>query len=128
MEPSKCYDHIWLVPERVILSTLVGKTTLDDIAGSDKEVLAMLDVGTPPIHIIVDCTNLESVPVNLTQVIARMTHLHDPNLGNVVAFGVNRWVRFMASAIFPFTKTHLQFVNTQEEALASIKQLDDTIE
>jgi hypothetical protein len=128
MEPSKCYDHIWLVPERVILSTLVGVSTLKDIELSNEEVLDMLNAGTPPIHIIVDCTNLESIPVNLTQVISRMTHLHDPNLGNVVAFGVNRWVRFMASAIFPFTKTQIHFVNSRKEAITSIKQLDDTIE
>jgi len=128
MAVEKYYDHRWLVPDRVILSTLVGIGTLEDIEATDQILLDMLDSGDAPVHIIVNCTDLVSVPVNLTQVLSRMTHLHDPNLGKVVAYGVNRWVRFMATAIFPFTKTQLQFTNSLEEAITYIKQADYTVD
>lgn len=128
MDQTASYDFTWLVPERVIGGTLRGVATLESIEAMDKLLIQMLDAGTAPVHIIVDCGKLTRVPVNLTQVQARMTHLNHAKLGKVAAYDVNRFVRFMAAAVFAFTKTQLHFAANRADAITYLRHIDYTVD
>jgi hypothetical protein len=128
MQEPVCYTFTWLVPQRVLMAELGGVASLEDIEQADKVVINMLDAGIAPVHIIVNCSTLTRVPVNLTQVQARMTHLNHANLGKVAAYGVNRYVRLMASAVFSFSKTQLQFAPTPADAITYIRHIDYTVD
>ncbi|MEZ4670892.1 MAG: hypothetical protein R3E39_23560 [Anaerolineae bacterium] len=54
----------WLIKNHVVKVTNIGKLTADDFRSVDKDILALMDetTGEQPVHVIVDCLQLDGLP------------------------------------------------------------------
>jgi hypothetical protein len=123
----------WLIPNRLMIVQISGDIAIEDIAEINAEIVALLDAGRAPIHIITDLKHLGKFPFDLIGVRRAATYLQHPKLGLIVAYGVARLASSFAQMLTQIAGVQLQFAHDRSEALqllmaedAEIKTLIET--
>lgn len=116
----------WLIPDRVILLNMLDTTTAEELLASDRQLTQMMDDGTPPLHVVMDLTHARALPSLLTtHQIHFATH---PGLGRGIVCGqANPVVRSIIQVGGRLLGLHMRVVNTRDEALAYLRQIDATL-
>lgn len=120
----------WYQENRVVLVTVQGELTLDDMARVDAEVIECIRQGsavTPLVHLLVDMRAMNKMPINLAQVQRTLTHLKEPALGWSVMIGMSPVMRFIASTVIQMAGARFRIVPTFEEGVAFLISQDETI-
>ncbi len=71
----------WLQENRIIRTQLLGKLSEQEAKEMSAAHAQLLDAGTAPVHLVVDVTGLDSIPINLRQNTAMGEYLRHPSLG-----------------------------------------------
>ncbi len=118
------YELKWFVPEKIVLVKF-GQVLMDtELFEYDKEVCVMLDMGAPKqVHLLLDVAELQEFP-NLGQAIQLKMGRH-PNIGLTMFIGNKKpIIRTMSILIARLFGTQIQWCDTLEEALTSLKRTD----
>lgn len=114
----------WLIANRVIKGNITDYTHEKTCS----EILALLDSGTAPVHIILDdsaLTKTSLLPLNLLSTANIARH---PNLGRIVCIGPeDHQAPFIDRVIVRAYRVNLNRVSTFQEAWATLLSKDDTL-
>jgi hypothetical protein len=113
----------WLHPERITFIRLYGVVSLNEIKDLVDEVQDRLNNAEAPIHFITDISGIGRYEIGLSQLRSLFAPLHRSS-GWTVIYGSNKIIRFFASVLFQLYRGKLYFVDTYDEALAYILQVD----
>lgn len=115
----------WYFGSKVVLCALSGRVTPDDLKQIDNQAAQYLNQGKAPVHVFVDVRKLEKFPRNLFQVKTILQTLRSRPLGWEVLIGRQTLlVRFVAWLVAQASGTHLQMVDTLEQAVAFLSRID----
>ena len=125
-------EYSWLVTGRVIKAQLHGVVGLDDLRTGNQLISRLLDESSsPPVHVIFDCTDVQSISLSALQVVGSLRYLKHPSLGWLVAAGLNGELRgaaqFIASITTVTTSAHIHFCDTQQDAFTFLEGADTTL-
>lgn len=89
-----------------------------------------LEKGNPPVHNIIDATQLGSFPKNLSALREGSSYsVHHPNTGWIllVGFGSNPILKFLSSAVGQVLGIKFKQVETLEDAKSILRRVDNTL-
>ena len=118
----------WLQENRIIRTQLTGKLTEQEAKDMSDAHAKFLDAGAAPVHLIVDVTRLEAIPINLRQNTSMGEYLRHPSLGWTVLVGGSTLVNFMVSVLGQVFHMKQARRETLQEALAFLATQDETIQ
>jgi hypothetical protein len=128
------YEISWIRQERVFCIRFSGTITLEEFEAASRAGLGIfLDSAADRVHELIDCTKISRFPTNLTRIYAIFSAKDwqegRRKVGWVVFFGINSPVmRFVASAVCRMMVIRFRIVATQEDALAFLKEQDETLD
>lgn len=122
------YHYEWLQPSRVIFCYVYGDQDFDDAAKSVLILESMLDQGTKPTHYIVDTRHNTRLPTtNIRQFRKMMSFVRHPQLGWIVAVVRHPVTSYVFALVAKLTRVQYRAVETPDEALDFICNLDATV-
>jgi len=123
------YRLEWHVPNRVLLLTVSGDVSLDDLVGFNSAVIDCLEHGTAPIHVVSIGDNIRRVPTNLMLIKESVTYLQHPKMGwtIIVQEKANPVTGFMVSVAAQATGMKLHQVKNLADGLETLRRLDQSI-
>jgi proteasome lid subunit RPN8/RPN11 len=117
----------WLIEHKLLLVNTWGKVNVDELSAMDSRISDMLDNSQEPlVHGIHDHTRAESIPSakDLMQVKAGK----HPRVGWLIIVGLdNKLMKFFVSATGQVLNIRLRFMDTVEEALTFLQDIDSTL-
>ena len=117
----------WLIEDKLLLLNSWGKLNVDEMNVLDLRITDMLDNSPEPlVHGIHDHTRAESIPSakDLMQIKAGK----HPRVGWLIIVGLdNKLMKFFVSATGQVLNIRLRFMDTVEEALAFLQDIDTTL-
>ena len=115
-----------MIEKRVIFQRLHGVFSVDDYYTRQQRELALLPEGTPPVHIVIDTSDVISTP-NFVE-FARLPRIGKRDeLGWIVLVITNPTFRFFASMLSQLAKRNYHIVATLDEAWTFLRERDDTL-
>jgi hypothetical protein len=121
--------HRWIIPQRVIYVTWYGEITLTDAHEANRNTARFIEEGIAPVHMLRDDSGITKIPnVTPRQTLAALHSVRDPRFGWAVNIGhSNAFVRTLTDLYSKFTRIRIQRAETLEEALAFLKQADESL-
>lgn len=117
----------WLVENKLLLVNTWGKVNVNELSEMDSRISEMLETSQAPlVHGIHDHSRAESIPSakDLMQVRAGKHQ----RVGWLIIVGLdNKLMKFFVSATGQVLNIRLRFMNTVEEALAFLQDIDSTL-
>ena len=80
-------DLSWLIPNRVISMHAYVDVTLDETRQANKQLITMLNDGTPLVHVVINQNDLGNFPISVNEYRAVLTVMTHESLGWVIAYG-----------------------------------------
>jgi hypothetical protein len=123
------YYYEWVIPKRVIFCYVSGTQTIEEVQRSIAELKRLLDQGEFPTHYIADLRHNDKLPTtNIRQLQELLNFVSHPNLGWTVVIGRNNlMMTYLLSIIAKLTRVRYRAVDTPQEAVAFLLNLDDTL-
>ena len=121
------YEVNWHLDKRIISNKLYGAFDFDTAIEASKNVSQHLAEGKAPIHLIVDMSELQSFPTNVTKLNEMTTYLKNPALGWVVVIGGNSLSKFVVNVISQIIKFRVTQRPTFDEAVRFLESNDLTL-
>lgn len=117
----------WLEEPRIILTQLSGQLSGEEAQQLSAAQEEFLNTGQAPVHIVVDLTDMESIPTNLRDYLTMGSYLRNPALGWVVLVGGNVLVNFILQVLSQ--AFHLQCAKreTVAAAVTFLAEQDNTL-
>jgi hypothetical protein len=121
------FQYQWYVDKRVLTAEVSGDLDIDELTRSREGLLAMLNEGTPLVHLLVDDSKLGSIPMNLGQLV-KMSASRPRSLGWVVLIGPgSRIPNFLIEMLSKIFRIHVRREPTHEKAVAFLQARDITV-
>ncbi len=118
----------WLVEGRVLMTRLKGNISVDEMLQSGQEGTALIESGSAPVYALVDLTAMEHFPTRLVDVKQISDQGTSPKLDHIIIYGIpNRFIAFLATMFTQFIRTRYKVVDTQEDALALVDELESRL-
>lgn len=117
----------WIVEKRIALTQLSGSLSDEEARQMSETHSRFLQEGTPLVHLVIDASQLASIPINLKQNTAMGEYLRHPALGWTVLVGASNIVNFMVSVIGQIFHMKYARRETLEEAVQFLTTQDETI-
>jgi hypothetical protein len=95
---------------------------------ANADMITFLDQGTPPIHIILDTTNVKKHPMNVAKLRQASKILDHPAVGWIVLISSNPVIHFLATVVTQITKSRYRSASSVEEAIPFLREQDQTID
>lgn len=121
----------WYIENRIIEVTFSGAVTVEEIEQGAKETMALFDQSDQaPIHVMHDYGDMTDFPKNIKLIAAVSRHsFADERRGWVVPHSIKQnLARFILVGASQLSRTKINVVNTHEQALAFLRQIDPTLE
>lgn len=112
---------------RILHQRLQGDITLAEVSEASDEALALLRAGRPPIHLLLDVSNLGKFPLSAHQLSKAAAYIHDPNLGWVLLVGPSSIMATFAGIITQIAGVRLRSFADVDEALGFIATQDPSL-
>jgi hypothetical protein len=93
------YQLSWLVENRVLLQVAYGEITIEELNQLAAEINVFLQMGTAPIHIIVDARHLKMFPQGVLRNYHAYENLNPKQLGWVVQVSDNQVLQYLTSTV-----------------------------
>ncbi|MEP7293153.1 MAG: hypothetical protein ABI835_15325 [Chloroflexota bacterium] len=122
------FTSAWIEPNRIIRTELSGKLSDQEAKEMSDAHATFLDAGTAPIHLIVDVTRLDAIPINLRQNTSMGEYLRHPSLGWTVLVGGSTLVNFMVSVLGQVFHMKQARRDSTPDALAFLAAQDETLQ
>ncbi|MFQ3534268.1 MAG: hypothetical protein SNJ58_00185 [Aggregatilineales bacterium] len=111
------YTISWLVEKYVILSRTIGDIAYEDLEGYNAAILALLDDGEAPVHLVRDVSQQGDFPFDPIAVRRALTYLHHAKLGLIVAYGTARKSSIFGKLLTSLAGVRMRFVRDHADAL-----------
>lgn len=121
------YTADWYLPGHIFMVTLTGELTLDDIGAFDKAFWQASGEGTPPIHLILECSHVTKFPLNIDQIYHVVTKDDSDIVGWVVLVTPSSTSEFVSNNVMKLMRKRFRGARTLEEALHFLHQVDDAL-
>lgn len=123
------YKLEWSVPRRVILIKVSGDVSLDELRQFNTELIAFLNEGTAPTHLISIGNDIRRVPTNLMHIRESISYIQHPHIGwtIIVQEKPNPLTSFFVSVAMQATGMKLRQVKTLNDALTTLQRIDQTL-
>ena len=119
----------WYVEGRVVLVYTDEVVTLEDITQINREVIQHFDTGTRQVHLIVDVSEANVVPVNLVKLRQHSPALGHMMIGWMIVVTTNKTIYYLAQAVPQMlTRCKSHVVESFDEAVAFLAREDPTID
>jgi len=122
----------WHIPQRVVMMKAARDASIDVARADSTFVNNLLATGKPPVHLIVDTSNVGMMPADMEmteEILALFASVH---LGHTVVIGFRQQdmsvVQSAADAISHVTGKPIEFANSIAQALEIFKQNDPTLD
>jgi hypothetical protein len=117
----------WYLENRVMLLVNHDQNTDQDMLAIDQPMINYLNQSNAPlVHVIMD--NIGSTYTPSIKVLKTLQYPKHPRLGWLILIGlINPFQRFIAAVVTTFFKTRLRMVNTMDEALDFLNEVDSTL-
>ncbi len=129
------YQHQWLIDGQVLYARLWGKQTLEELAMSNAEIVALLDAADGRlIHMLIDDSKLGELPASLFQIRKTLTYATHKNLGWAIVFGVKEYTLtsavtdYIIAMLAKLTRARYIRVKTFSEAIDHLKSMDTSVQ
>jgi hypothetical protein len=123
--PYTCY---WYLDRRIIYNHLRGIVTVEEAAALEDENFAHFEEGVPPVHIIVDVSDVEKLPTNISQLNRMLQRGRPPSLGWIVMVGMNALGRVIGSLLCQAARVPFRTFDTLDEAVRFLQEADNTLD
>lgn len=121
------YSIDWEVDGRVVYERVYGDITVEELVRFNHDVSHLItNNGRPPVHIIMDLSEIGHYPYNLKDLIV-VRQSDDDQVGLTLVITQNPKVRFMASTLGQFAGPRLRVFNTEQETLEFLTREDKTL-
>lgn len=118
----------WYLENRIILAHVADDNTIEDLAVINKAIVQYLEQGTAPIHLLIDVTEMGSIPSNIAKIKQTFTYLDHPSIGWSLFIGhMNAIEKFIVSITTQMSKLDAKTVDTIEDAIAVLNRVDATL-
>jgi hypothetical protein len=121
------YQVQWYLEQRVVLVTLSGHLSMDEILQMHATTGHMVETGSAPVHILVDVTTLQSHPTNIREIAQASGYLSHANMGWAILINPSRITQFVVTLVGGVTKVKNKSVHSIEEALKVLHHVDITL-
>jgi hypothetical protein len=123
------YRFEWHIPKRVLILTVSGDVTMQELERFNCSVIEYLEQGTSPVHLVSIGENIRQVPTNLMLIKETVTYLQHPNMGwTIIVQGkANHLTGFMVSVAAQATGMKLRQVKSIADGLETLGRLDQSI-
>jgi hypothetical protein len=119
----------WYIKDRVIIHRPVGDETLKLIRQNNDDLIKLLDIGMPPIHIIVDARYIRKVPTSLLKLNKAISFLSHPSIGWVITISNNSLITFLGGMLPQLGSfTRYRVVSEPQSSLTFLKDQDATLD
>ncbi len=125
------YTMRWIYEHRIIYVRLYETLTTEELALYGKDLAALLNAAPePPVHILLDDTDLKQFPRHVTDFRPIMGLMRHPKIGWLVAYGnPNPLAHYVSQIVSKVARLRYKRVDSKREALkflAHITNLDYT--
>ena len=123
------YQTTWYVDKRIILTSYTGVIRVEDIRGQIDETHAMIEVGTPLIHSIIDLSQIEKwPPLNVVNEFRSMDieSVRD-RIGWSIIVANNVVLKFGSALFAPIFNLRQRIFSNLDEALTFLHENDSTL-
>ncbi len=129
MGPFVPYEVRSLIDRRVVLIVTGGVVTLPEIRAGGEQVNALVSVGEPPVHVIIDITKMTDYPLSPSRIFEASPFLRHPNLGYIPAYGVtNPLLNTLLQVVGLMAPFEYRVVESLPDALAFLNDSDSRID
>ena len=118
---------VWYLEQRIIFTYVWGDFTITELREGAAQGAKYVQMGTAPVHDIIDMREMERYPFNLKEIIDATPIFREPNLGWVVLLSNNRAVNFIATIVLQFSSAKLRIASNENEALDFLRGADGTL-
>ncbi|MBE2268894.1 MAG: hypothetical protein IAE80_11730 [Anaerolinea sp.] len=123
------YQIRWVVPQRVILTTMIGTVTRPELERYIDEIRSEIRKGQKPVYHISNSLMLDKVELSLKAFQELLKSISMFNeLGMQVDINNHALNKMLASFAGQFVKVRTRTVTTPAEAIALLKRTDPTLE
>jgi hypothetical protein len=122
----------WRVPDKVLLADLSETITVDDLRTGEIEITrCLLDSHSERVHVVYDIAKATTIAFSANQLRTTLTYFRHPKLGWLVVVGATGAMKVLtqvfASLVDKMTPILLHYSPTMNEALAFLRERDDTM-
>jgi hypothetical protein len=123
------YEFEWHIPKRVLVLTVSGDVSVDDLVRFNQSMINNLEQGSAPVHLVSIGHNIQRVPTNLMLIKETVTFLQHPNMGWIVIVQekANPLTGFIVSVASQATGMKMRHVKSITDGLDTLKWLDQSI-
>lgn len=119
----------WLVENKIIIGKPEGDPSPDDLKQASETYQILLDSSDAPlVHVLVDESKLETLPVSISVLAEKLDFLKHPRLGWFILYGNDDAMKnFVSSMLTGISKVrHRRFANLQD-SLEFLVSVDTTL-
>ena len=122
------YKVGWLVENRVIRIQIMGEYDAEPVQAGIAKTKALVDVGTAPVHVILDSTGVTKMPKSIRELINQMDALrYHPNGGWIIIISNSVMLRFAGQIATVFLGANHRSVATYEEAIETLCHVEPAL-
>jgi len=119
----------WLIENKIVLANPEGSPLVDELMLASETLQTFIDESDAPlVHILIDESKLQSMPVSLKVLTDAFGFLKHPRLGWFIIYGNDdRMKKFISSMLTGITKVRHRRFDTIEESLQFLVTVDSTL-
>lgn len=122
------YQIEWHIDKRVVYERLYGKLTGPELQKASDETSRFLHEGISPVHLIIDMSDVEQLPITVRQATGMTRYLRDPNLGWLVVIGGGTIINFMVAVTSQVINYSFARRESIPDAMDFLAKQDKTLE
>ncbi|MCI0709192.1 MAG: hypothetical protein L0154_03430 [Chloroflexi bacterium] len=122
------FNATWAIDDHIILVQMYGVPTDKEIGQIDAHILTSLDKANGCcLHVIVDFSDVDEFPINLTHALKIFTHSRHSHAGWTILVGAPTGPTLLANAISQLPRSRLIAKVTVDEAVRYLRSVDENI-
>ncbi len=119
----------WLIENKIILGKPEGDPSPEDLKQASETYQKLLDSSDAPlVHVLVDESKLETLPVSISVLAEKLDFLKHPRLGWFILYGNEDAMKnFVSSMLTGINKVRHRRFHTLEDSLEFLVSVDSTL-
>lgn len=121
------YKGEWFVQNRVLLLSVWGERTLEEMREGSAYIVNAVRNGSAPVHLIIDMQNVTGHPRRIGEVRDTLVVFDEPNLGWVVTITQNRALKFISDILTQMARKSYKSFDNPQDAVNFLWHIDPSL-
>lgn len=118
----------WYIEKRIIYFHINGIVTMDEVEEVNAEILALIEAGDAPVHLIVNDANAEKMPINIRELSTQFAYVKHPKTGYLVGAGeTNMILAYIIRMVAKTIGVNIVRRKTFADVIDYLRKLDSTL-